>query len=255
MNTAHTNKFLIALEYWPFFFIFYAANSIAVNSANRVEGQKEGFNLFICGLLVQLAHRHEGEPGDDPAEHPAAPEEQLALGGSKSGRCVNGDGDMTDAPESAYIINSVLPADQAVTNVEIGKFYGSASDGTLRVVYNPKEIHPWQHFSVQSSEHMSEFFTTAFGIQPSIPLNDQLWLWKELLNFLGLIGSFPHRPQQDEVGGGLGEPGAGAPVGDRREEVLVQLAHRHEGEPGDDPARITASIPRCGASAPPSRSS
>lgn len=105
-------------------------------------------------------------------------------------RCVNGDGDMTDAPESAYIINSVLPADQAVTNVEIGKFYGSASDGTLRVVYNPKEIHPWQHFSVQSSEHMSEFFTTAFGIQPSIPLNDQLWLWKELLNFLGLIGSF-----------------------------------------------------------------
>ena len=44
------NKFLIALEYWPFFFIFYAANSIAVNSANRVEGQKEGFNLFICGL-------------------------------------------------------------------------------------------------------------------------------------------------------------------------------------------------------------
>ena len=105
-------------------------------------------------------------------------------------RCVNGDGDMTDAPESAYIINSVLPADQAVTNVEIGKFYGSASDGPLRVVYNPKEIHPWQHFSVQSSEHMSEFFTTAFGIQPSIPLNDQLWLWKELLNFLGLIGSF-----------------------------------------------------------------
>mgnify|MGYP006922495424 CR=1 FL=1 len=45
-----SNKFLIALEYWPFFFIFYAANSIAVNSANRVEGQKEGFNLFICGL-------------------------------------------------------------------------------------------------------------------------------------------------------------------------------------------------------------
>lgn len=105
-------------------------------------------------------------------------------------RCVNGNGDMRNAPESAYIINSVLPPDQAVSSVEIGKLYGNAADGTLRVVYNPKEIHPWQHFSVQSSEHMSEFFTTAFGIQPSIPLSNQLWLWKELLNFLGLIGSF-----------------------------------------------------------------
>lgn len=105
-------------------------------------------------------------------------------------RCVNGDGDMSDAPESAYIINSIFPQSEALDKIEIGKFYGDASDGTLRIVYNPKEIHPWQHFSVQSSAHMSEFFTTAFGMQNSIPLGNQLWLWKEIFNFLGLIGSF-----------------------------------------------------------------
>jgi len=41
---------LVALEYIPFFFIFYLANSIRVNAASRFEGQKEWVGMLIMGL-------------------------------------------------------------------------------------------------------------------------------------------------------------------------------------------------------------
>lgn len=44
------DKLLVALEYVPFFFIFFAANAIMTNSLYRVEGQREGLNVFLCGL-------------------------------------------------------------------------------------------------------------------------------------------------------------------------------------------------------------
>lgn len=100
-------------------------------------------------------------------------------------------GDMAgDCYESLSTINSIMPYDSKVANVEVGRFYGDAKNGTLRIIYNPKEIHPWQHFSVQSAAYTAEFFTTAFEMQNPIPLENQLWLWKEIFNFIGLIGSF-----------------------------------------------------------------
>lgn len=44
------DKLLVVLPYLPLFFVFYAANAISINCANRVEGQKEWVNLLICGL-------------------------------------------------------------------------------------------------------------------------------------------------------------------------------------------------------------
>ena len=52
---------LVALEYVPFFFIFYLANSIRVNAAGRFSGQKEWLNMLInalgnsVGLMLILA--------------------------------------------------------------------------------------------------------------------------------------------------------------------------------------------------------
>jgi dienelactone hydrolase len=45
-----SNMALVALEYIPFFFIFYLANSIRVNSASRFQGQKEWVSMLIMGL-------------------------------------------------------------------------------------------------------------------------------------------------------------------------------------------------------------
>jgi len=41
---------LVALEYLPLFFIFYLANSIRVNGAGRIEGQREWVSLVINAL-------------------------------------------------------------------------------------------------------------------------------------------------------------------------------------------------------------
>ena len=41
---------VVALEYLPLFFVFYLANSIRVNCANRFEGQKEWVSMLICAL-------------------------------------------------------------------------------------------------------------------------------------------------------------------------------------------------------------
>jgi hypothetical protein len=45
-----TDMFLIALEYIPFFFVFYLANAIRVNSGGRFQGQREWVSMFIMGL-------------------------------------------------------------------------------------------------------------------------------------------------------------------------------------------------------------
>ncbi|ETT67646.1 MULTISPECIES: alpha/beta fold hydrolase [Paenibacillus] len=95
-----------------------------------------------------------------------------------------------DAPESLAAINSVMPENQKINAVEIGKYYGNAADQTLRVVYNPAEIHPWQHFSVASTGYLADFFTKAFQINNPLSAGNQLWLWKEIFNFIGLLGSF-----------------------------------------------------------------
>ncbi len=41
---------LVALEYLPFFFVFYLANSVRVNSASRFAGQREWVSLLVMGL-------------------------------------------------------------------------------------------------------------------------------------------------------------------------------------------------------------
>ena len=105
-------------------------------------------------------------------------------------RCVNGDGDLHDAPEALAIVNSILPESEKLTDtIEIGKMYGDPANDTLRVVYNPHEIHPWQHFSTESAGYTVDFFTTAFQMENPIPSSNQYWLWKELFNCIGLVGA------------------------------------------------------------------
>lgn len=95
-----------------------------------------------------------------------------------------------DAPESLSFINHVLGSGEQVSSVELEHYYGSAADRTLRVIYNPKEIHPWQHFSKTSAAYMVEFFTAAFQMENPIPLGNQLWFLKELFNLIGLVAAF-----------------------------------------------------------------
>lgn len=65
-------------------------------------------------------------------------------------------------------------------------------DGGKRIIYQPYEIHPWNHFSTKSTAHTVEFYQTAFAdyqaqLSPQ-PATQQTWIWKELAEFIALIG-------------------------------------------------------------------
>lgn len=118
--------------------------------------------------------------------------------------------DMTVSPDAKNVINIVEPDSFTLVKqvdwttklptvtlsgwdnsekIELGRFYGSEETGT-RVFYNPKETHPLNHFSTESTANIVSFFTTALDVDNPIPATNQTWLVKELFNCLGLVGFF-----------------------------------------------------------------
>lgn len=74
---------------------------------------------------------------------------------------------------------------------EAGVWY-ETSDGGKRIIYQPYETHPWNHFSTTSTGYVVEFYTEAFadyndGIK-DIPADNQVWLWKEIFSCVALVG-------------------------------------------------------------------
>ena len=111
-------------------------------------------------------------------------------------RSINADGSKTKPRE---YINTVYAqsflhfgADPAtVGEVRSGyKIYKKQIDGITasRVIYNPYQIHPWNHFSANCAASGIEFFEDAFGAPNPIDSSKQIWQAKVFFNFLGLIG-------------------------------------------------------------------
>jgi hypothetical protein len=64
-----------------------------------------------------------------------------------------------------------------------------------RIIYTPSEIHPWNHFSRETTANLIEFYTTAFAgvtspgqTKADLSPHNQIWWLKELFNFVALIG-------------------------------------------------------------------
>lgn len=68
------------------------------------------------------------------------------------------------------------------------------SDGGRRIIYEPSEIHPWNHFSTGTTAKMISFYDEAFAdysnLLNPIPANSQIWLWKEIAELVALVGFF-----------------------------------------------------------------
>ena len=68
----------------------------------------------------------------------------------------------------------------------------NTSDGGKRIIYQPAETHPWNHFSTTTTGYVIDFYTEAFSdysdMLNDIPSDDQIWLWKELSECLALVG-------------------------------------------------------------------
>lgn len=100
----------------------------------------------------------------------------------------NGDGDLTDAPEALALVNSMLGEDNAVDTIEIGKFYGDASENTLRVVYNVKTTHTFEYMTPASATCLIDFFTECFGLDTSISSSNLTFMYRFVFSAMALVG-------------------------------------------------------------------
>ena len=74
---------------------------------------------------------------------------------------------------------------------EANKWYDT-SDGGKRIVYEPAQTHPWNHFSKTTTANAISFYQTAFADYASylkdIAPENQIWQWKECCECVALIG-------------------------------------------------------------------
>lgn len=73
---------------------------------------------------------------------------------------------------------------------ESGVFYNDIINGaeSFRVIWQPDQIHPWNHFSEECVRYGVEFFEKAFGAPMPLAPGNQIWQWKVFFNTIGLVG-------------------------------------------------------------------
>lgn len=99
-------------------------------------------------------------------------------------------GDMRYAPESLRLVNSGRSSSDALLDeVEVGHYYGKKDDGTLRVVYNERLLHPFQPYAIEPTANQIDYFERVFDLDSGIPSQNQIWYWKELLTLISSIAA------------------------------------------------------------------
>ncbi len=73
---------------------------------------------------------------------------------------------------------------------EAGVFYTKSIDGkdAIRSIYAPYQIHPWNTISSKVVNFSLNFFEEALGAPNPIPSTNQVWQWKAIFNFIGMVG-------------------------------------------------------------------
>ena len=99
-------------------------------------------------------------------------------------------GDMRRAPEALRFVNSALGSKGKIDTVELGHAYGDAAARTLRIVHNEPITHPFQPYSLDATAHQLAYFQKVFGLEGTLPPDDQVWYWKELWTLLALVAAF-----------------------------------------------------------------
>ena len=96
---------------------------------------------------------------------------------------------MEIAPESLRVINSVLDENNKVQKVDLGNYYGDKKNGTLRVIFNEKLLHPFQPYNKEATANQINYFDKVFGFPNKVDASNQIWQFKELLTLINMIVS------------------------------------------------------------------
>ena len=95
---------------------------------------------------------------------------------------------MKIAPESLRVVNwGINNGNENLQEVELGKYYGSLENSSLRVIHNEELIHPFQPYNNIATANQIEYFETVFGVNSSISSSNQIWQWKELMTLISMI--------------------------------------------------------------------
>ncbi|MCL2380213.1 MAG: alpha/beta fold hydrolase [Treponema sp.] len=72
----------------------------------------------------------------------------------------------------------------------VDTYYREVIDGrqAIRVIHQPNQTHPWNHFSRICVEIAIDFFEASLGAPNPLPANNQIWQWKVFFNAIGLVG-------------------------------------------------------------------
>ena len=92
--------------------------------------------------------------------------------------------DYVSTPDGMTFLQQTSPA-KANTGYD-------TSDGGRRIIFEPAQTHPWNHFSATTTGFAVSFYQTAFAAQSSL-LKDiapekQVWQWKEGFECVALVG-------------------------------------------------------------------
>ena len=94
---------------------------------------------------------------------------------------------MKIAPESLRVINNILPTDQQIEEVDLGKYYGSEENNTLRVIFNEPVLHPFQPYNFEATSNQLDYFEKVFGAPKYIDSVNQIWHWKEIFTLINMV--------------------------------------------------------------------
>ncbi len=94
---------------------------------------------------------------------------------------------MQIAPESLRVVNNILPTDQQIEEVDLGKYYGSKKNNTLRVIFNEPVLHPFQPYNFEATSNQLDYFEKVFGAPKYINSVNQIWHWKEIFTLLNMV--------------------------------------------------------------------
>tara|TARA_B100000214_G_scaffold283545_1_gene213139 strand:- start:813 stop:2654 length:1842 start_codon:yes stop_codon:yes gene_type:complete len=94
---------------------------------------------------------------------------------------------MKIAPESLRVVNNILATDQQIEEVDLGKYYGSKENNTLRVIFNEPVLHPFQPYNFEATSNQLDYFEKVFGAPKYINSVNQIWHWKEIFTLINMV--------------------------------------------------------------------
>ena len=159
------------------------------------EAMATGIRKIFCGLTEGSDFSYTGLFGVDVATagalgggrtlgKVAAQYDEFFFNGPKDPAGTVRHKDYVSTPEGMAFLEQEAPA-QANT------WYNTA-DGGRRIVYQPAQTHPWNHFSLETTAYAVTFYTEAFKDYAkdinAIAPTSQLWQAKEVAECVALVG-------------------------------------------------------------------